>query len=60
MFGSEYTTEVGSSVGRSDGKAVSYVVSSVVIGDGKLEGYPLGDKLFGSECRTKVGNYVVS
>ena len=27
-------------------------------GDGKLEGYPLGENLFGSECRTKVGTSV--
>ena len=35
----------------------SSVRISVGIGYGKLEGYPLGWNLFGSEYRTKVGTY---
>ena len=40
---------VGSSIG-----------SSLGIGDDKLEGSPMGEKLFGSECITKVDTSVVS
>ena len=33
---------------------------SVINVDSKLEGYPRGEKLFGSECITKVGTSVVN
>ena len=41
MLGSENTTEVGSSLGRSNRKVVYSIVRSVGNGYGKLEGFPL-------------------
>ena len=51
----KYITEVGSSIGISYGKfssSVGILVCNVYL---KLERYPLGKKLFGSEFRTEIG-----
>ena len=44
LFGSECRTKVGTYVGISDGTVGYSVGTSVGIGEGKLEGYPLGGK----------------
>ena len=51
----KYRTEVDSSIVISDGKFSSSVGISVANGYLKLERYPLGKKLFGSEFRTEIG-----
>ena len=48
----------GAELEESGTEAGSYGERSGGNGDSKVEVYPLGEKLFVSEFRTKVGNYI--
>ena len=50
--------EVVTSVEITDGKVVSFVGSSVGIGDGNLEGSLLGRKSLGEDIRSEIGSFI--